>query len=96
MSDNVETAILAGACFWGVQELLRKRDGVISTRVRYTGGEYDHPTYRHHPGHAEAAEIVGGSPTGTSSSSSSRSTTRRPSTGRATTSAPPTVPRSSI
>ena len=58
MSDNAETAILAGGCFWGVQELLRQRDGVISTRVGYTGGENDHPTYRNHPGHAEAVEIV--------------------------------------
>ena len=58
MSDNAETAILAGGCFWGVQELLRQRDGVISTRVGYTGGENDNPTYRNHPGHAEAVEIV--------------------------------------
>src|SRR4051812_42334135 len=58
MSDNTETAILAGGCFWGVQELLRRRDGVLTTRVGYTGGENDHPTYRNHPGHAEAVEIV--------------------------------------
>ena len=58
MSDNTETAILAGGCFWGVQELLRHREGVISTRVGYTGGANDHPTYRNHPGHAEAVEIV--------------------------------------
>ena len=58
MSDNVETAILAGGCFWGVQELLRQREGVISTRVGYTGGENDNPTYGNHPGHAEAVEIV--------------------------------------
>src|SRR5919198_4640699 len=58
MTNNTETAILAGGCFWGVQELLRKRDGVISTRVGYTGGENDHPTYGNHPGHAEAVEIV--------------------------------------
>src|SRR4051794_22080940 len=58
MPDNTETAILAGGCFWGVQELLRRRDGVISTRVGYTGGENENPTYRHHPGHAEAVEIV--------------------------------------
>ena len=53
-----EVAILAGGCFWGVQELLRNRDGVISTRVGYTGGRNDHPTYGNHPGHAEAVEIV--------------------------------------
>src|SRR5215207_6230042 len=58
MSDNTETAVLAGGCFWGVQELLRNRDGVISTRVGYTGGENDHPSYGNHPGHAEAVEIV--------------------------------------
>ena len=58
MTDNAETAILAGGCFWGVEELLRHRDGVISTRVGYTGGENDNPTYRNHPGHAEAVEIV--------------------------------------
>src|SRR5207342_2693863 len=58
MTDNTETAILAGGCFWGVQELLRKRDGIISTRVGYTGGENANPTYGNHPGHAEAVEIV--------------------------------------
>src|SRR3954468_3171864 len=58
MSDNTETAILAGGCFWGVQELLRRRDGVISTRVGYTGGKNENPTYENHPGHAEAVEIV--------------------------------------
>ena len=58
MTDNAETAILAGGCFWGVQELLRQREGVISTRVGYTGGKNDNPTYRNHPGHAEAVEIV--------------------------------------
>ena len=58
MTDNAETAILAGGCFWGVQELLRQREGVISTRVGYTGGENDNPTYGNHPGHAEAVEIV--------------------------------------
>src|SRR3954464_14027126 len=58
MSDNAETAILAGGCFWGVEELLRHRDGVLSTRVGYTGGENENPTYGKHPGHAEAVEIV--------------------------------------
>jgi peptide-methionine (S)-S-oxide reductase len=58
MTDTTETAILAGGCFWGVEELLRHRDGVISTRVGYTGGENEHPTYGSHPGHAEAVEIV--------------------------------------
>lgn len=58
MSDNAETAALAGGCFWPAQELLRRRDGVISTRVGYTGGENDNPTDEHHPGHAEAVEVV--------------------------------------
>ncbi len=58
MSDSAETAILAGGCFWPMQQLLRHRDGVISTRVGYTGGENDNPTGENHPGHAEAVEIV--------------------------------------
>jgi peptide-methionine (S)-S-oxide reductase len=58
MSDNTETAILAGGCFWGLQELIRQRDGVISTRVGYTGGDVPNATYRNHAGHAEAIEIV--------------------------------------
>ena len=58
MGDNAETAILAGGCFWGVQELLRRRDGVLSTRVGYTGGENDNPTEEDLGGHAEAVEIV--------------------------------------
>jgi methionine-S-sulfoxide reductase len=52
-----KTAILAGGCFWGMQDLIRKLPGVLSTRVGYTGGENSHPTYRKHPGHAEAVEI---------------------------------------
>jgi peptide-methionine (S)-S-oxide reductase len=58
MSDRTEIAILAGGCFWVTQELLRHRDGVIATRVGYTGGENDHPTDGNHPGHAEAVEVV--------------------------------------
>jgi peptide-methionine (S)-S-oxide reductase len=58
MSENTETAILAAGCFRPAQELLRHRDGVISTRVGYTGGENDNPTGENHPGHAEAVEIV--------------------------------------
>ena len=53
-----ETAILAGGCFWGMQDLIRKLPGVISTRVGYTGGEVANATYRNHAGHAEAIEIV--------------------------------------
>ena len=58
VNGQYETAVLAGGCFWGMQDLIRKRDGVLSTRVGYTGGENEHPTYRNHPGHAEAVEIV--------------------------------------
>ena len=58
MSNSTETAILAGGCFWPAQELLRHREGVVSTRVGYTGGENDNPTGENHPGHAEAVEIV--------------------------------------
>jgi peptide-methionine (S)-S-oxide reductase len=58
MSENSETAILAGGCFWPAQELLSHREGVISTRVGYTGGENDNPTADHHPGHAEAVEVI--------------------------------------
>ncbi len=53
-----ETAVFAGGCFWGMQDLVRKLPGVQSTRVGYTGGKNDHPTYRNHPAHAEALEIV--------------------------------------
>ncbi|MFL6416288.1 MAG: peptide-methionine (S)-S-oxide reductase MsrA [Bryobacteraceae bacterium] len=53
-----ETAILAGGCFWGMQDLLRRYEGVISTRVGYTGGEVPNATYRNHGNHAEAIEIV--------------------------------------
>jgi peptide-methionine (S)-S-oxide reductase len=53
-----DTAILAGGCFWGMQDLIRKRPGIISTRVGYSGGDVDHATYRNHGTHAEAIEIV--------------------------------------
>lgn len=53
-----ERAVLAGGCFWGMQQLLRRREGVLSTRVGYTGGYRPFATYRDHPGHAEAIEIV--------------------------------------
>ena len=51
-------AILAGGCFWGVQDLLRRMDGVLSTRVGYSGGDVPNATYRNHGTHAEAVEIV--------------------------------------
>ncbi|HEU4618827.1 MAG TPA: peptide-methionine (S)-S-oxide reductase MsrA [Gammaproteobacteria bacterium] len=53
-----ERAILAGGCFWGVQDLIRRRPGVISTRVGYSGGNVKNATYRNHGTHAEAVEIV--------------------------------------
>ena len=58
MTNETETAVLAGGCFWGVQDLIRKRPGILSTRVGYTGGSVENATYRHHEGHAEAIEIV--------------------------------------
>lgn len=51
-------AILAGGCFWGMQDLIRKRPGVLSTRVGYTGGDVPNATYRNHGTHAEGIEIV--------------------------------------
>ena len=53
-----ETAILAGGCFWGMQDLIRKMPGVVSTRVGYTGGDVPNATYRNHGTHAEGIEIV--------------------------------------
>ena len=53
-----ERAVLAGGCFWGMQDLIRKLPGVLSTRVGYTGGRVANATYRNHDGHAEAIEIV--------------------------------------
>lgn len=58
MADNSETAIFAGGCFWVVQQLLRGCDGVISTRVGWTGGRNDNPTEENNSGHAEAVEVV--------------------------------------
>ncbi|GAB3202241.1 peptide-methionine (S)-S-oxide reductase MsrA [Geodermatophilus arenarius] len=55
---TTETAILAGGCFWGAQDLLRKRPGVLSSRVGYSGGDTPNATYRDHGDHAEAVEIV--------------------------------------
>ena len=57
-SGTTETAILAGGCFWGAQQLLRRRPGIVSTRVGYSGGHVANATYRNHGGHAEAVEIV--------------------------------------
>ena len=53
-----QRAVLAGGCFWGMQDLIRKLPGVISTRVGYTGGDVPNATYRNHGTHAEAIEII--------------------------------------
>lgn len=53
-----ERAVLAGGCFWGMQDLIRRQDGVLATRVGYTGGDVPDATYRHHGTHAEGIEIV--------------------------------------
>ena len=59
MSQKRERAVLAGGCFWGMQDLIRRRPGVLSTRVGYTGGDVANATYHNHvaghsmPGHAE-------------------------------------------
>jgi peptide-methionine (S)-S-oxide reductase len=58
MSQETEKAILAGGCFWGMQDLIRRRPGVLGTRVGYTGGDVPNATYDHHGTHAEAIEIT--------------------------------------
>jgi len=58
MASTEERAILAGGCFWGMQDLLRRYPGVISTRVGYSGGDVPNATYRNHGSHAEAIEII--------------------------------------
>jgi peptide-methionine (S)-S-oxide reductase len=58
MAGTTERAVLAGGCFWGMQDLIRKYPGVISTRVGYTGGDVPNATYRNHGTHAEAIEII--------------------------------------
>jgi peptide-methionine (S)-S-oxide reductase len=58
MAESTERAVLAGGCFWGMQDLIRRYPGVVSTRVGYTGGDVPNATYRNHGDHAEAIEIV--------------------------------------
>jgi peptide-methionine (S)-S-oxide reductase len=58
MSGKSERAVLAGGCFWGMQDLIRKQPGVISTRVGYSGGDVKNATYRNHGTHAEAIEVI--------------------------------------
>ena len=55
---TMERAVLAGGCFWGMQDLFRRYEGVLSTRVGYTGGDVPNATYRNHGSHAEAIEII--------------------------------------
>lgn len=55
---TTERALLAGGCFWGMQDLIRKQPGVVSTRVGYSGGDVPNATYRHHGTHAESIEIT--------------------------------------
>jgi peptide-methionine (S)-S-oxide reductase len=55
---STERAVLAGGCFWGMQDLVRRQPGVISTRVGYSGGDVPNATYRNHGTHAEAIEII--------------------------------------
>jgi peptide-methionine (S)-S-oxide reductase len=55
--SNTARAVLAGGCFWGMEDLIRKQPGVVSTRVGYTGGDVDNATYRNHGTHAEGIEI---------------------------------------
>jgi peptide-methionine (S)-S-oxide reductase len=55
---TTQKAILAGGCFWGMQDLIRKIPGVVSTRVGYTGGDVKNATYRNHGTHAEGIEVV--------------------------------------
>ena len=57
-TPGTETAVLAGGCFWGMEDLIRRQPGVLQTRVGYTGGRNSHATYDRHPGHAEALEVV--------------------------------------
>ena len=58
MNAKTERAVLAGGCFWGMQDLIRRYPGVISTRVGYSGGDVKNATYRNHGSHAEAIEII--------------------------------------
>jgi peptide-methionine (S)-S-oxide reductase len=58
VTTSTERAVLAGGCFWGMQELFRRLPGVISTRVGYSGGDVPNATYRNHGTHAEAIEVV--------------------------------------
>jgi len=55
---DVKKAYIAGGCFWGMEDLFRSRPGIMDTEVGYIGGSNEHPTYAHHPGHAEGIELT--------------------------------------
>lgn len=54
----MDSLVIAGGCFWGMEELFRRQVGVVDTTVGYSGGQNDNPTYEFHPGHAEALEVI--------------------------------------
>jgi len=56
--STTNNIVLAGGCFWGLEDLIRSQPGVIETDVGYTGGDNENPTYENHSGHAEAVEIT--------------------------------------
>ncbi|APD07557.1 peptide-methionine (S)-S-oxide reductase [Flavobacteriaceae bacterium UJ101] len=56
--NTYKKAYIAGGCFWGMEDLFRKRKGIIDTEVGYLGGENKYPTYKNHPGHAEGIELI--------------------------------------
>jgi peptide-methionine (S)-S-oxide reductase len=56
--NEYKKAYIAGGCFWGMEDLFRKRKGIIDTEVGYQGGQNENPTYRYHPGHAESVELT--------------------------------------
>lgn len=58
MNNNYQKAYIAGGCFWGMEDLFRKRHGIKDTEVGYIGGENENPTYQNHPGHAEGIELT--------------------------------------
>ncbi|MEP9368941.1 peptide-methionine (S)-S-oxide reductase MsrA [Xanthobacter sp. VNH20] len=58
MTEKTQRAVLAGGCFWGMQDLIRRQPGVVATRVGYSGGDVPNATYRNHGSHAEAIEIL--------------------------------------
>ena len=58
MEKKMQKIVLAGGCFWGMEELFRKQAGVVDTETGYAGGDNENPTYENHPGHAEALQVT--------------------------------------